>query len=396
MSFKEKISDVQKRLKAEGLDGWLLYDFRRANDLACTFLELPEETHLTRRFFYWIPVLGEPVAIVSVIETHVLAHLPGEKRPFLSWEELQNQLKTVLSGIKRVAMEYSPRNAIPYVSKVDGGTLEMVRSLGVDVVSSASFLQYYTCILNKRQLQTHLKAADVLDQTAAKTWLWLKGQLQSGAHVNEYDVQQFIKKEIEMQGCISDSPPMCNVGVNSANPHYCPTKESAAPISRGDFVQIDLWCKVKEQGSIYADISRVAIAASHPKPKHTEIFQIVRAAQKAATDFIQSRISRSEPVFGFEADRAARQVIEDAGYGKFFTHRTGHNIYQEGHGPGAHLDSLETQDQRPLLPKTCFSVEPAIYLPGEFGVRLEHDVYIEEGGKIRITGGVQDSLVLLL
>jgi len=389
------IKEVQRHLAGEGFDGWLLYDFKRSNDLACAFLEIPHEAHLTRRFFYWIPAKGEPVAIVSIIEPHVLNHLPGEKRLFLEWQAMEKHLGDILRGKKRIAMEYAPRCSMPYVSKVDAGTLEIVRSFGVEIGTSASFLQYYTCVWTDKQLQSHLGAADVLDNTAAKTWEFIGSSLAQGRPITEYDVQQFILGQIEESGCVMDGEPIAAVNANSANPHYMPAKSSGLPVKKGDFILIDLWCKKKGPDSVYADITRVAVAAREATERQNEIFHIVRKAQKAAADFVQERVSKKQPVRGCEADAVCRKAIADAGYGKYFIHRTGHNIHTETHGPGAHLDSLETNDERLLIPRTCFSIEPGIYIPGEFGVRLEHDVYIGETGSIRITGGVQEKILCI-
>lgn len=385
------ITQVQKHLREDGIDGWLLYDFRRSNDLACTFLQIPQETHLTRRFFYWIPKEGDPVQIVSAVEAHLLSHLPGKKRVFLNWEELHSHLKEILAPVKTVAMEYSFQNQLPYVSKVDGGTIELIRSFGVKIASSANFLQFYTCLLSEKQVKLHRKAGEILDEIATATWRWLSHCLKEDRTVGEYEVQQKIHQDIERHGCLTDSFPMCSVGPNSANPHYSPTIETSAPIRKGDLIQIDLWCKCNEKNSIYADISRVAVAASHPTEEQEKVFTVVRAAQKAVVTLLQQK----SLVRGCEADQAARSVIEQEGYGAYFTHRTGHNIYEETHGPGAHLDSFETKDERYLIPGTCFSVEPAIYLPGKFGLRLEHDVYLDPQGQVHITGGTQDEIVRL-
>lgn len=392
MEFESRIKDVQKRLKEHQIDGWLLYDFCRMNDIACDFLQIGQEIHLTRRFYYWIPATGKPVQIVHVIESHVLDHLPGEKRTYLKWQTLEEHLKEVLKDSKCVAMEYSPGNAIPVVSKVDGGVLDLVRGYGVSIVSSAPFLQYYSCVWTDYQLTSHLKAAVVLDQTAAKTWQWIGQELKAKRSLTEYDVQQFILREIHLNGCIMDGEPIVGVNENSANPHYAPSKTKAAPVKKGDFILIDLWCKQKEENAVYADITRVAVIGVKPTKRQLQIFQIVSQAQKAATDFIRSRLEKKEVVKGYEVDQVCRQVIVDAGFGEFFTHRTGHNIDKNTHGPGANIDSLETLDERPLIPRTCFSIEPGIYLLGEFGIRLEYDVYLNACGGLEVTGGVQEAI----
>jgi Xaa-Pro dipeptidase len=396
MELSEKIRDVQRRLVEQGIGGWLLYDFHRRNELAVEFLAVPEERHLTRRFFYWIPARGEPVQIVHQIESTVLEHLPGEKRLYLRWQTLDELLAGVLKGAGRVAMEYSPLCAIPYVSKVDGGVVDLVRAHGVEVVSSAPFLQHYTAVWDEAQLASHLAAAEVLDKTVAGAWQLIAEALKKNQLLTEYDVQQWILGEFERLGCVTDVAPNCSVNAHSADPHYEPQKEGSSLIQKGDFILIDLWCKQKHAGAVYADITRVGVADEAPTLKQKEIFEIVRTARDTATAFIQGRLERKEEVKGFEVDLVCRQVIADAGYGEFFTHRTGHNIHTQTHGPGANIDSLETLDERPLIPRTCFSIEPGIYLQGSFGVRLEYDVYISKEGKLHITGGIQAQLNCLL
>ncbi|MBI2809787.1 MAG: M24 family metallopeptidase [Candidatus Melainabacteria bacterium] len=396
MDWRTRIQDVQKHLQKDKIDGWLLYDFVGNNPLARDFLKLDPELLVTRRFFYWIPAKGEPIKIHHMIEQHVLDALPGNKVTYLKWEELEAQLKKVLNGSKTVAMEYSPRCAIPYLSKVDAGMVDLIRSFNVEVVSSASFLQYYTCVLDDEQLESHLEAANFLDKTVAAAWEKISSSLKSGTKINEYQVRQFIAAQLEANGFMFEGQPICAVNAHSADPHYEPPKEGSSEIKKGDFVLIDLWGKKKQQRAIYGDICRVGVADVAATPKQKEIFSIVRAAQKAATDFVIDRYGKGMPLKGYEVDQVSRKIIEEKGYGQFFTHRTGHNIYTKDHGPGAHIDSLETLDLRQLIPHICFSIEPGIYLPGEFGVRLEYDVYLGDAGNVRITGGVQEKIEILL
>lgn len=395
MSLSQKIQDVQKILQEHQIDGWLLYDFERTNPLACDFLEIPPKTMLTRRFWVWIPKKGEPVSLIHAVETHVLAHVPGKKLVYAAWKLFHAHLKELLHGKKTVAMEYSPRGNIPSASKVDGGAIDFIRELGVQVVSSASFLQYFNCVWTNEQYQLHKEAALLLDKTAANAWHLIGDHLKQNKPLTEYDVQQFILQEMRNGGCLMDSAPICAVNENSANPHYSPSKNKSKQIQKGDFVLIDLWCKRDVPHAVYADITRVAVAAAKGTTRHQEVFQTVRNAQKAATDYIQNQVEKKLPVKGCDVDNVARKVIEDAGFGQYFTHRTGHNIHEDVHGPGANNDGFETQDERLLIPRTCCSIEPGIYLPGEFGVRLEHDVYIHDNHKIEITGGIEDKLVAL-
>lgn len=394
--MENKIAKVQELLKKEKIDGWLLYDFQRRNPLAMEFLQIPSSLHLTRRFFYWIPSSGEPVKIAHEIEWHVLEALPGKALSYFRWQTLEEHLQMILKGKKCVAMEYSPRNAIPSISFVDAGTMDVIREIVTEVVSSSALIQSFTSVLTPEQKKTHLDAAEILDQIAAVAWQFISTKIKAEEKVTEYDVQELIVSEMEKAECVFEGRPICAINANISNPHYSPTKEKNSLIQRGDFVLIDLWCKKKAEGSIYADISRVAVVDSKAKEKQQEVFSLVRKAQKAATELVIDRCSKGIEIKGYEVDRAARQVIEEGGYGDYFIHRTGHNIYMQDHGPGAHLDSLETLDERVLLAGTCFSIEPGIYLPGVFGVRLEYDVYIDLDWSVTVTGGIQDEIELLL
>lgn len=381
---------AQKHLAEEKADGWLIYDFHGSNDLAHQVLEISHMT--TRRFFYWIPRKGKCVKIVHAIEQGVLDKWPGEKRVYNSWQGLEEILKKTLKGAKRVAMEYSPRNQIPYNSKVDGGTIDLIRSFGVEVESSANFLPYFTAVLTKEEIASHLRAAKTIDQIAEDTWKWIFKNL---GKITEYDAQQHILRLMKKRGCITDGAPIVGVGKNSADPHYdCTVKPSR--IKKGDFILLDLWCKEAGEKTVFADITRVGVAADQPTPKQRKIFSLVKKAQKETVELIKMRYSQKKPIYGYEADDKARGVIEKAGFGKYFTHRTGHSIELHLHGSGTHLDNLEMHDIRELLPGTCFSVEPGIYLPGEFGVRLEHDVLIHLDGRVEVTGGEQLSIRCLL
>jgi Xaa-Pro dipeptidase len=389
--MKQKLQVIQVDLQKQQIDGWLFYDFRHSNDLACNFLGISSEQMLTRRFYYWIPAIGEPLKIVSAIE-NPLKKLPGKTLIFSGWQQMEEHLKTAFKGARRVAMEYSPRNAIPYISKVDAGTIEMVRDLGVEVVSSCDLLQKFTSLWTDEQLAMHLEAADVLDRTAAKTWAMIFGKINNDEKITEYEVQQFILSEFKLNGCVTSDAPICAVNAHSADPHYSPDENRCSRIKSGDFILIDLWCKLNKPNAVFADITRVGVAAKKPTEKQQEIFSIVKAAQENATELVRARFAANQPLQGWEVDKTARDVITAAGYGEYFVHRTGHNIDIADHGNGAHIDNLETQDQRFLLKQTCFSIEPGIYLPGEFGVRLEYDLYITKAGEVLVTGGTQNEL----
>lgn len=389
----KKIEAAQAKLKEREIDGWLLYEFHGVNTLALDFLEIPERLLITRRCFYWVPAQGQPLKIIHKIEDHNLDHLPGEKRVYNNWKLMHKHLQTLLKGKKKIAMEYSPNQAIPTVSKVDGGLIDLIRSFGPEVVSSAPFLQEFTCVWTPNQYQLHKQAAAILDETAQLAWKEICTSLEKKINITEYDVQQMIMAKFADHNCITEGAPICGVNAHAADPHYSPTKERASPIKKGDLVLIDLWCKKNLPEAVFADITRVGIAATQPTAKQQEIFSIVRKAQRVGTDWITSEHRQGKTILGCEVDKQVRKVIEESGYGEFFTHRTGHNIDKQNHGPGANIDSLETQDNRPLIPNTCFSIEPGIYLPGEFGVRLEYDIFMHEGGEIEVTVPPQDTFL---
>ncbi len=391
LAFETKIPSIQKHLRENKVNGWLIYDFRRNNDLGCDFLEIPHEQLLTRRFFYWIPQRGKPVKIVSMVEPKTLDHLPGNTLVYHSWQELEKYVKSLVAH-KKIIMEYSPKNAVPAVSKVDAGTMDLVRSFETEVESSADIMQYYTSVWSEEQLKLHLEAAKVLEETVDKTWKMISDVLKQSKKVTEYDIQQFMIEYMHIKDCILEGNPICAVNENSADPHYSPQSNSAKTIFPGDFILIDLWCKKREPKAVFADISRMGYAGKTPKDKHKEVFGVVRDAQKQATEFVQKQLVAGKTLMGCEVDKVSRDVIKNAGYGQYFVHRTGHNIDIKDHGNGTHIDSLETQDVRHLIPGTCFSIEPGIYIPNEFGVRLEYDVYIKPNKTILITGGVQDSI----
>jgi len=386
----EKIARAQSFLSEMGIDGWLIYDFHGTNDLGCSFLEIPKEMLVTRRFFYWIPSKGEPVKIVHAIEPHVLKSVPGKEVIYNSWKSLHEGLERILKGVKVCAMEYSPENAIPYVSKVDGGTVDLIRKFGAEVVTSSSFLAHFTSVLRESAIESHFEAAKFLDFAVNETFDWIR------EGVSEYEVQLHILDLMQEKGFYTESPPICAVNENAADPHYEPKKESSKIIKKGDFILIDLWCKKIGEKTVYADITRVACFSEKAPSEVIKVFGIVKDAAQAALKLVQKRFESGEIVRGYEVDDAARNVIQEAGYGKFFLHKTGHNIEYSLHGSGAHMDNLEMHDEREILRGTCFSIEPGIYLPDKFGVRLEFDVLVDLAGKVHQTGGFDQELRCLL
>lgn len=377
------ISKIQKLLKEKHLDGWLLYDFHGSNPLARRLLNIPSDLLLTRRIFYWIPQEGLPQKIIHKIESEHLEFLPGNTHLYISSKELNDCLGKVLKGYQKIAMEYSRMNAIPRLSLIDAGTFEMVSAHHVDIVSSQDLLLPFTAILSLVEITSHWEASQVLQKSVSQAWQLIA---QNMGKVTDYEVQQFLLNTFAEAGCESESAPICAINADSTSPHFVPTAQNAKKIYANDFVLIDLWCKKKGIGKIYADITRVGFVGK-PTKRHQEIFEIVQEAQNRAITLL-----KSQQVTGADVDDACRRYIEEKGYAAFFTHRTGHSIDTQLHGLGPNIDNFETEDRRPLLPGMCFSIEPAIYLPGEFGVRLETDIVIEIDGTISITGGLQEEI----
>ena len=378
---------IQRALVERNIEGWLLYDFRGSNPLALDLLQIPKDTLLTRRFFYWIPATGKPVKVASRVE-NPLHSLPGSEERFGSWKELEQILGKLLKNKTQIAMEYSPKGLVPEISRVDAGTVDFVRSFGCEVVSSGDLLQLLSSRIEGEALASHFRAATALDEIAGMAFEFIGKKLDSG--VTEWDVRQLILSEMQKRGMMTDHPPICAVNAHSADPHFEP-QEGGRAMEKGDFVLIDLWCKEKAPGSIYADITRVA-SIGKPTDRQREVFSIVKQAQDAALSYVREEYQKGRKLRGCDVDAVCRKVIDQAGYGEYFVHRTGHNIHERDHGPGAHIDSFETQDERELLPSTCFSIEPGIYLPGEFGVRLEFDVFLDPAGQAVVTGGSQDNI----
>ncbi len=294
MNFPEKLNDIQTRLSQKRWDGWLLYDFRKQNSLAIDFLEIPDSIILTRRFYYWIPQKGEPIKVVHAIEEKNLDHLPGGKRVYRTWQELEKTLCGLLQNQRKILMEYSPNNAIPYLSKVDGGTLEFIRSLGVEVISSGNLIQRYASVWDKAKYLAHVEAANVLSDTVDEIWQWISSRLASRESLNEYQVQQRILQAIISKGCIVEEAPIVAVNANSADPHYLPDSEHFSMIKENDFLLIDLSCKKNISQAPFADITRVAVAASKPSEKQEKIFGIVKKAQGRRFKLCERKLFKRE------------------------------------------------------------------------------------------------------
>ncbi len=388
---------IQQLLRAERLDGWLFYDFRKANPIAYQVLDLPQEEMYTRRWFYFVPAEGTPVAIVSAVESHVLRLLPGNQLVYRTWSEMQEHLRSTTGSATTVAMEYSPMNAIPYVSRVDAGTLELIRSFGIEVASSANLSQYFVAQLSTDQLRSHREAGQRLIAAKDQLFAELSENLRANIALDEYQVQQRFVALIEHLGLSVQEPPIVAVNANASNPHYMPTGTLCSPIQHGNLLLFDFWARFPQEDAIYADYTWVAFAGTRDEipEQQRKVFEVVRSARDTGIAFVRERLAAGGRVEGREVDDVTRHVIISAGYGDYFVHRTGHSITTFEHGNGANLDNFETQDARALLPNTCCSVEPGIYLP-EFGIRSEVNLLIHVNDA-EVTGGpIQQEIVALL
>jgi Xaa-Pro aminopeptidase len=380
------LARVQQALQRQGLDGWLLYDFRGLNILAQRIVGLAEKK-LSRRWFYFIPATGAPQKLVHAIEPAALDHLPGERKiVYRRWQDLEAGVAQLVVGSKTLAMEYSPKNANPYISRVDAGTVELVRSIGPEVVSSGDLIQEFEATWDDGQIAMHLAAAEVTNAAYDITWKFIADEIKAHGQTTEMAVQRRIMAHFAEHRCTTYSPPIVGVGPHSGDPHFetCEAKDTA--IRPGDFVLVDLWCKLDRPRAVYSDLTRVAYVGETVPEKYAKIFGIVAQARDAGIAAATAAFAAGRPILGADVDHATRAVIDAAGYGDFFTHRTGHNIGQEVHGNGAHMDGLETKEDRRVIPRTCFSIEPGIYLP-EFGVRSEINVLVMPDGQVRVTGG---------
>ncbi len=387
------LAAIQSALREAQLDGWLFYDHHHRDPLAYRILGLDASAHVTRRWFYLIPAHGEPRKLVHRIESGRLDSLSGEKSEYSSWQELEAAIKTMLSGATKLAMQYSPRNAIMYVGLVDAGTIEVLHELGKEIVSSADLVSRFEAVLTGAQIDSHFEARRRLDPILAEGFARIGQAARSGAGTDELTMVNFLKQAIEAAGMVTEHGPNVSAGPNSADSHYEPTLATSRPIRSGDFVLIDIWARLADDPtSVWYDITWTGVVDREPTAREQLIFSTVRDARDAAIATVQQAFSAGQPLAGWQPDEAARTVIRDAGFADFFTHRTGHNIATELHGSGAHLDNLETHDVRLILPDTCFSVEPGLYFPGEFGIRSEVNMITHEGSA-EVTGRIQTELL---
>ncbi|MGH9688204.1 MAG: M24 family metallopeptidase [Candidatus Acidiferrales bacterium] len=388
------IKAIQSELRASKIDGWLFYDHHRRDPIAAHVLGLPTEGLSTRRWFYFVPRKGEPRKLVHRIERGALDSLDGRRSEYSSWQELHTGLRKLLAGSRTIAMQYSPENNIPYIGLVDAGTVELVRKLKKRVVSSADLVQTFEAVWTPEQLKTHLEAGHAVDRIVRGAFEHAASAVREGRPLMEYELQQWMMQQFRENGLTTEEPPVVAVQPNNANPHYEPTKSGSRPIRAGDLLLLDVWAKCDRPASVYYDITWIGYLGERVPEAYAKVFRIVRAARDSAIECVKSAVAKGRTVHGWEVDRAARESIRKAGYAKYFVHRTGHSIGEQIHGNGANMDSLETRDDRKIMPRTCFSVEPGIYLP-EFGIRSEVNVYVGER-EAQVTGAVQTEILALL
>jgi len=383
---------IQAALRERNIDAWFFYDHHHRDGIAYRLLGLPEKLMVTRRWYYVIPANGEPQKLVHRIEAGHLDSLPGAKHEYSSWQELFENLKNMLAAHKTIAMQYSPNNIIFYVSLTDAGTVEFVRSLGKEIVSSGDLVARFEATLSDDQIKTHYEARDRVDNIVAAAFKEIGRRVRNGG-ANEYEIQKWFMEQFEREGLVTDDPPIVAVNKNSGNPHYEPSATNSAPIKEGDWVLLDVWAKMKKPGACYYDITWTGFVGKNPSEKHREIFDIVTRARDAGAQKVIDTIAAKQQLQGWQVDDATRAVIDKASYGRYFVHRTGHSIGSDVHANGANMDNLEIHDERQVLPNSCFSIEPGIYLP-EFGVRAEINMMVREHSA-EVTGKIQREIVLI-
>ena len=388
-----RIAEIQTALQKEKLDGWLFYDFRGSDILTPRILKT-ERLGGSRRWFYFVPASGEPVKVVHAIEPDRIDSLPGKKLIYREWSLLKSQVKAAIGPAKRIAMQYSPNNDIPYVSRVDAGTIEMVRSLGVDVVTSADLVQQFEAVWTPEQLAMHKEGAEKMQKIILEVFAEIKRRMLANEPTTEIDIQQFMMKKYTEVG-MRPSEMIVAVNANAASPHYFPTKEKNSPIKRGDLVLIDAVSKVDKPRAPAVDLTWMGYVGETVPEEYVKVWNIVYDAQQSAFNFVKKSFQNGKSIRGADVDDVSRGVIRKAGYADQFLHRTGHSIGEEGHGNGANIDNLETRDSRRLIPRTAFSIEPGIYLEGKFGIRSEIDVYVTENDAI-ITAPHQKEIIAIM
>jgi len=387
------LAEIQAAIREEGPDGWLFFDHHRRDPLAYRVLRFTPGSMVSRRWYYFIPAQGDPRRLVHKIEAHTLDALPGEQAEYAAWSEMVDRLREILGGARRIAMQYSPQCAIPYVAMVDAGTIELVRGVGVEIVTSANLVQRFEAKWSEEQLESHLEAGRRIDAVRRQAFEKIGEHQRGGARVTEWDIKQFILGRYKEVQIFIDHGPDVAVNGNASNPHYDPTQDACSEIRKGDLVLIDMWGKLDRPNSTYYDITWTAFCGATPPDAIQNVFAVVTTARDRAIERVQKAVAARQELRGFEVDDAARGYIREQGFGEYFFHRTGHSIGEDIHGTGANMDNLETHDERKVIPGTCFSIEPGIYLP-QFGIRSEVDMFVDERSA-RVTGEIQRNLVLI-
>jgi Xaa-Pro dipeptidase len=386
------LAAIQSALRERNIDAWLFYDHHHRDPIAYRVLGLPPNTMVTRRWYYVIPAHGEPVKLVHKIESGHLDTLPGKKLQYAAWQELFEQIKGLLAAYRDVAMQYSPNNVVFYVSLVDAGTIEMIRGLGKNVVSSGDLVAQFEATWTEDQIKSHYAARDAVDAITAEAFKEIGRRVRNGG-TNEYQIQQWFMEAFQRENLVTDDPPIVGVNANSGNPHYEPHAQGSAPIREGDFVLLDVWAKKNTPGAVYYDITWTGFVGKAPSERMRDVFAVVSGARDAGVKTVQDAIASGRAIAGWEVDRATREHIRKAGFGDYFIHRTGHSIGTDVHANGANMDDLETHDERRILSNSCFSIEPGVYLP-EFGVRSEVNVLVRPKAA-EVTGKIQREIVLI-
>ena len=387
-----KIENIQAALCDCSIDAWLFYDHHHRDAIAYRILGLPESLMVSRRWFYLIPARGEPVKLLHRIEPFHLDSLPGEKRIYAAWQEFVAKLREMLSGVREIAMQFSPNNMIFTVSVVDAGTVDLIRSFGKSVVSSADLIGRFEAAWTEEQIRSHFAARDSIDSIVAAVFPEVGRRVRSGG-TTEFDIQQWLVEAFRREDLVADGPPIVAVNQNSSNPHYVPSAESSHRIGEGDFLLLDIWGKKNTPGAVYYDISWTGFVGKSLPDRIGEIFDIVRRSRDAGIEKVKTAIAGGQKLRGWEVDKAARDVLEAAGYAQYLNNRVGHSIGTEVHGNGANMDNFESHDERQVLPYTCFSIEPGIYLP-EFGLRSEVNMLVYPHSA-EVTGRIQEKMILI-
>jgi len=385
------LTAIQSALRERNLDAWLFYDHHHRDPIAYRLLGLPEKLMVTRRWLYLIPAEGEPQKLVHKIESGHLDSLPGKKRTYAARQELFDGLKQMLASHRDLAMQYSPNNSVFTISLVDAGTVDLIRGLGKNVVSSGDLIAQFEATWSEDQIKTHFAARDSIDAITAAAFQEIGRRVRNGG-THEAEIQKWIWEAFQRENLIADDPPVVAVNANSADPHYSPSN-NPAPVREGDFVLLDIWGKKNIPGAVYYDITWTGFVGKNPSDRMQEVFRTVREARDAGATFVKQAIAAGQKIAGWQVDRAVRGVIENAGLGDYFVHRTGHSISADVHGNGANMDDLEIHDERLILPNSCFSIEPGVYLP-EFGVRTEINMLVR-ANSAEVTGKMQSEIVII-